>query len=234
MPEGVPNVLQQATFKIKARQSTAVVGPSGSGKSTIVQMIERFYDPVEGEIKLDSVKLTDIKLSSLREKIGYVSQEPVLLMGSIRDNFLFSYKDATEEGIITALKQANAFEFVSKLSTGIDSFVGASSMLNLSGGQKQRIAIARALIRNPKILILDEATSALDSRSEKEVREAIDKIRQENKELTVVIIAHRLTTIQSADNLVFLESKDNIVQAAKGTKEYDEIMRKLQAENYAH
>lgn len=121
-----------------------------------------------------------------------------------------------------------------QLNDKLDSFVGASSMLNLSGGQKQRLAIARALIRKPKILILDEATSALDSKSELEVREAIDKISKENKDLTVVIIAHRLTTIQSADNLVFLESKENIVEAAKGTLEYDEVMGKLRAENYAH
>lgn len=134
-------------------------------------------------------------------------------MGSIKDNFLFSYKDATDTTINEALKQANAYDFVHKLPEKLDSFVGASSMLNLSGGQKQRIAIARALIRKPKILILDEATSALDSQSELEVREAIDKIRQENKELTVIIIAHRLTTIQSADNLIFLESKDSILEA---------------------
>lgn len=167
-------------------------------------MVERFYDPKSGDIFLDSTNIKDFELKSLRQTIGYVSQEPVLIMGTIRDNMRYGCCTASEDEMKEALKQANALDFVEKLEGGIDAHVGASSMLNLSGGQKQRIAIARALLRKPKILILDEATSALDTKSEDEVQRAIDKIQAENKELTVIIIAHRLSTIETADNLIYL------------------------------
>ncbi len=144
------------------------MGPSGSGKSTIVQMIERFYNPKEGEIYFDETNIKDITLKGLRESIGYVSQEPVLILGTIRDNILFGNVEATEAEIHEALTKANA-TFVFGMEHGLDTYIGSASVLNLSGGQKQRIAIARALVKKPKILILDEATSALDPRSEKEV-----------------------------------------------------------------
>lgn len=147
---------------------TAIVGPSGSGKSTIVQMIERFYQPAEGEIYLDDINVKDIQLKALRESIGYVSQEPVLILGTIKDNLLFGNSNAKDEEVTHALKQANA-TFIFDLEHKLDTYVGSSAVLNLSGGQKQRVAIARALIKKPKLLILDEATSALDPRSEKEV-----------------------------------------------------------------
>lgn len=197
-------------------------------------MIERFYDPKSGSISFDSTPLKDISLKTLRESIGYVSQEPVLIMGTVKQNLKYGHSAATDEDMIKALKQANAYDFVMKLDKGLDAYVGASSLLNLSGGQKQRIAIARSLLRNPKILILDEATSALDTKSEQEVQAAIDNIQKENKDLTVIIIAHRLTTIETADNLIYLQAKDHAVSAAKGTSEYDEVMEQLKANNYAH
>ena len=167
-PPNVRNVLDNVNFEIKAGSTTAIVGPSGSGKSTIVQMIERFYEPLNGEIYFDDINLKKIKLKTLRETIGYVSQEPVLILGTVRDNILFGNKDATEKEMDYALKQANA-TFVYDMEDKLDTYIGSASVLNLSGGQKQRIAIARALIKNPKLLILDEATSALDPKSEKEV-----------------------------------------------------------------
>ena len=167
--------MQQASFSINAGETTAIVGPSGSGKSTIVQLIERFYDPQDGDIMLDKTNIKDIQLKTLRESIGYVSQEPILILGSIRENLLYGNKDATQEDIDRALKLANA-TFVNDNEVKLDSYVGSASVMNLSGGQKQRIAIARALIKRPKILILDEATSALDPKSEKEVQDAVDNI----------------------------------------------------------
>ena len=177
-PENVKAVLEKISFTIKAGETTAIVGPSGSGKSTIVQMIERFYEPLEGDIHFDSTNIKDIQLKALRESVGYVSQEPVLILGTVRDNLLFGDKDATDDLINYALKQANA-TFIYDMEHKLDTYIGSASVLNLSGGQKQRIAIARALIKKPKILILDEATSALDPKSEKEVQDAIDKISVE-------------------------------------------------------
>ena len=160
-------------------------------------MIERFYSPLSGEIYFDSVKIKDIKLRTLRESIGYVSQEPVLVLGTIKDNLLLGNKDATPEEMMAAIKQANA-NFIFELQDKLDTYVGSAAVMNLSGGQKQRIAIARALIKKPKMLILDEATSALDPKSEKEVQDAIDYISRDSvvdgsgTKLTIVMIAHRL------------------------------------------
>lgn len=189
-------------------------------------MIERFYEPVEGEIYFDDVNLKDIKLKALRENIGYVSQEPVLILGTVKDNLLFGNKDATENDLREALQKANA-TFVYEMENGLDIYIGSSAVLNLSGGQKQRIAIARALIKKPIILILDEATSALDPRSEKEVQGAIDSIAAGDNKLTIITIAHRLQTIASSKNILFLESKKSIVPAVKGTPEYEVIWKKL-------
>ena len=177
-PETQPDTLQGVNFNIKAGTSTAIVGPSGSGKSTIVQMIERFYDPKQGEIFMDEKDLKGYSLHQLRNSIGYVSQEPVLILGTIRENLLHANNKATQQDIEEALRKANA-GFVNYMENGLDTYIGSSSVSNLSGGQKQRIAIARALIKNPKILILDEATSALDPKSEGEVQKAIDQIQKE-------------------------------------------------------
>ena len=210
------------------------MGPSGSGKSTIIQLIERFYDPRPGGvIEFDDKDLRDIDLKDLRENIGYVSQEPVMILGTIRDNLHFGDKDATEKDMHEALAQANA-QFVYDNEDGLDTFVGTAGIMNMSGGQKQRIAIARALIKRPKILILDEATSALDPKSEAQVQTAIDNIAKSGLKMTIVIIAHRLTTIASADNLLFFKSRSELVTASKGTSEYDEIFEKLKCIQYAY
>lgn len=170
--ETTRDVFQGASFTIKSGCSTAIVGPSGSGKSTIVQMINRFYDPSEGSITYGKTPLKDIDLPSLREMIGWVGQEPVLIVGTIRQNLLYGNKDATEADIERAISLANA-HFIKEMEKGLETYVGSSTVLNLSGGQKQRIAIARALIKKPEILVLDEATSALDPKSEAEVQNAI-------------------------------------------------------------
>ena len=236
-PDTQPDQLQGVNFEIVSGSSTAIVGPSGSGKSTIVQMIERFYDPKNGEIFFDSVNLRDISISNLRDSIGYVSQEPVLILGTIRDNMLNANHLASEEDINIALRKANA-TFVNQLENGLDTYIGSSSIANLSGGQKQRIAIARALIKDPRILILDEATSALDPKSEFEVQQAIDNISKEVKDsgekLTIIMIAHRLQTIETAQHLLFIDNPKNIIGAEKGTPEYDDIMTRLKTETYKH
>jgi ATP-binding cassette subfamily B (MDR/TAP) protein 1 len=172
-PEAQKRVFECINLKIKAGESTAIVGPSGSGKSTIVQMVERFYDPLNGSVFLDDTNIKDIQLKTLRESIGYVSQEPIMIIGTIRENLMLGNKDATESELNNCLVRANA-RFVFELENQLDTYIGSQAILNLSGGQKQRIAIARALIKNPKILILDEATSALDPKSEKEVQDAIE------------------------------------------------------------
>jgi ABC-type multidrug transport system fused ATPase/permease subunit len=156
-------------------------------------LLNRFYDPDVGNIFLNKTPLKEISLSSLRENIGYVGQEPALIVGTIRENLLNGNCDASKDQIDDALKQANA-KFVYELEPhGLDTYVGAGSILNLSGGQKQRIAIARALIKKPKILVLDEATSALDSKSEKEVQDAIVDLQQSKAhQITILMIAHRL------------------------------------------
>ena len=160
--------------------------------------------------------------------IGWVGQEPVLIIGTIRENLRYGNANATEAQMNEALRQASALSFVSELENGLDTYVGAASILNLSGGQKQRIAIARAIIKNPKILVLDEATSALDPKSEAEVQDAIQKIQDELKgQLTIIMIAHRLSTIATAENLLYLENPSSQITAEKGTPEYDEIMDKL-------
>ena len=158
----------------------------------------------------------------------------MLILGTIRDNLLFGNRDASEEDIKWSLSQANA-DFVYEMENGLDTYIGSASVLNLSGGQKQRIAIARAIIKHPKILILDEATSALDPRSEKEVQDAVEHIAKNSAhKLTIVMIAHRLETIKTADNLLYIEANNSILPGSKGTHEYEEIMRKLIEINYAH
>jgi ATP-binding cassette, subfamily B (MDR/TAP), member 1 len=191
------------TCTIEKGKTTAFVGPSGSGKSTIVKLIERFYDPDEGAVMIGNQDLRKLNLRDYRHKIGYVGQEPVLFNESIKSNMLNAKPDATEEEMIEALKQANAYKFVERLKLGLETNAGASGG-QLSGGEKQRIAVARAFLKKPDVLILDEATSALDRRNEAEVQAAIDAINKKTS-ITTIVIAHRLSTIKKADKIIVLE-----------------------------
>jgi len=188
-------VLRKLNMEINSGQKVALVGPSGSGKSTIIQLLERFYDPISGTITIDGVDLKSLDLKSYRRNLGLVSQEPILFSGTIFENILFGNPDATQEEVESAAKMANAFDFIMKQPEGFNTMVGEKGT-QLSGGQKQRIAIARAILKNPKILLLDEATSALDTESERLVQSALDQLMQNR---TTIIIAHRLSTVRNAD-----------------------------------
>jgi len=205
-------------LKIEAGTTVALVGPSGCGKSTMVSLIERFYDVDSGSLTLDGINVKELNVSWLRSQIGYVGQEPILFSGTIRDNISYGYPDANIEDVETAARQSNAHDFIMSFPDGYDTEVGERG-IQLSGGQKQRIAIARAVVRNPQILILDEATSALDSTSEKVVQEALDKLL-ESKKRTTIIIAHRLSTIRNADKICVLSDG---VLVEQGT--HDELIR---------
>ncbi|MDM8143306.1 ABC transporter ATP-binding protein [Megamonas hypermegale] len=199
--EGV-NVLHDLTLEAKPGQVIAFVGPSGAGKSTIANLIPRFYDVTAGSIKIDDIDIRDVKIRSLREQIGVVPQETMLFSGSVKDNIRYGRLDATDEEIIEAAKAANAHNFIMNLSDGYETKIGERG-ITLSGGQRQRIAIARAILKNPRILILDEATSALDTESEEIVQEALDKLMIGR---TSFVIAHRLSTIIHADKIIVLEN----------------------------
>ncbi|MBP5995944.1 MAG: ABC transporter ATP-binding protein [Crocinitomicaceae bacterium] len=195
-------VLKGISFDIKQNQTLALVGQSGSGKSTISNLLLQFYALSEGGITFDGIPAKDFELNALREQMAIVPQEVILFSGNIRENILFGNPTATEEQIIEAAKQANAWEFIDAFPNKLDTEVGDRG-IQLSGGQKQRIAIARAILKNPTILILDEATSALDSESERLVQDALDKLM---KGRTSVVIAHRLSTIRNADQILVLQS----------------------------
>ena len=180
-----------------------MVGESGSGKSTVISLLERFYNPDSGHILLDGVDIKEFRLSWLRQQMGLVGQEPILFNESIRANIAYGKEGgATEAEIIAAAEAANAQEFISSLPNGYDTNVGERGT-QLSGGQKQRIAIARAMLKDPKILLLDEATSALDAESERVVEEALDKVSVDR---TTVVVAHRLTTIRDADLIAVMKN----------------------------
>ncbi|GAB9476297.1 Multidrug resistance protein abc superfamily [Globisporangium polare] len=191
-------VLKRYNLTVEAGQTVAFCGPSGGGKSTIISLIERFYDPVRGEVLLDGVNLKDLNLNWLRSQIGLVGQEPTLFIGTIAENIAYGM-ECSEEEVEAAAKMANAHDFITRFPDGYKTQVGMKGE-QLSGGQKQRIAIARAILKNPEILLLDEATSALDSESEKIVQEALDKVVA-LKRRTTIIIAHRLSTIRKADKI---------------------------------
>ncbi|XP_059633645.1 putative multidrug resistance protein [Cornus florida] len=195
-------ILQGLNLKVTAGETVGIVGGSGSGKSTIISLLERFYDPNKGDILLDGYKVKRLQLKWLRSQMGLVNQEPVLFATSIKENILLGKEGAPMEIVISAAKAANAHEFITKLPDKYETQVGQFGV-QLSGGQKQRIAIARALLRDPRILLLDEATSALDAQSERLVQDALDQASQGR---TTIIIAHRLATIHAADTIVVLES----------------------------
>jgi subfamily B ATP-binding cassette protein MsbA len=180
----------------------ALVGPSGAGKTSLVNLIPRFYEPSEGGIEIDGVDIRAVTLRSLREQIGIVPQEPILFSGTVRENIAYGLPEATDERVLAAARAANADEFIAALPQGYDTPVGARAA-KLSGGQRQRIAIARTLLRDPRVLILDEATSALDAESEGLVQDALDRLMEGR---TTLIIAHRLSTIQRADRILVLSA----------------------------
>ena len=204
------NVLKNFSFEVEKGKTIALVGQSGSGKSTIANLLTRFYDINEGSIEVDGVEVRDWDMHALRGLIGLVTQDSILFNESIKNNLLIGKPNATDEEIIDALKIANAYEFVAALPNGIDTNIGDAGG-KLSGGQKQRLSIARAVLKNPPIMILDEATSALDTESEKLVQDALEKMMQNR---TSIVIAHRLSTIQKADNIIVMQ-KGEIVEQGK-------------------
>ena len=203
-------ILKNINLNIKKGQTVAFVGASGSGKSTIANLILRFYDVNSGEILVDGIDIRNLTLESLRDKIGVVSQDVFLFNDSIRYNIAYGKLDASDEEIEIAAKAANAHKFISKMPEGYNTLIGERGM-KLSGGEKQRIAIARAMLKNPPILVLDEATSALDSESEKLVQEAIETLM---KNRTVILIAHRLSTVINADQIIVID-KGTIAEVGK-------------------
>ncbi|KAK3611392.1 hypothetical protein CHS0354_036589 [Potamilus streckersoni] len=200
-------VLRGLSFQVESGQTVALVGPSGCGKSTVISLLQRFYDPNDGEILVDGVNIRDLNLKSLRAFISVVSQEPVLFDCSIWENIKYGDDTVSMEDVIAAARIANIHEFITGLPLAYDTVVGEKGA-QLSGGEKQRVALARALVRNPKILLLDEATSALDTQSEKLVQDALDNAQ---KGRTCIVIAHRLSTIQNAD-VILVVDKGQIIE----------------------
>jgi len=210
-------VCQGYNLTVEAGKTVALVGASGSGKSTAIQLIERFYDPDQGSVKLDGVDLTELNVTWLRQQIGLVGQEPVLFSGTIAENIAYGKPGSTREEVEAAGKMANAHNFIMEFPNGYDTEVGEKGG-QLSGGQKQRVAIARAMIKNPSVLLLDEATSALDTESERVVQAALNDLIT-NHARTTIVIAHRLSTIRNADKICVVDA-GRIVE--EGT--HDELM----------
>ena len=210
-------ILDDVSFSATPGQVIALVGPSGAGKSTVASLLPRFYDVTRGSIVIDGFDIRNVTMESLREQVGIVPQETMLFNGSVYDNILYGRLDATEEEVMAASKAANAHNFITELPNGYDTQLGDRGV-NISGGQRQRIAIARAILKNPQILILDEATSALDTESERVVQEALDRLMVGR---TSFVIAHRLSTIKNADKILVME-KGKIVEEGN----HDELMAK--------
>lgn len=210
-------VLKDVSFSIPAGKTIALVGESGSGKSTIADLLPRFYDIKEGSIKVDDIDIRDLAIHDLRQLIGIVSQESILFNASVKENIAFGMPGASMEDIINAAKIANAHDFIMSLENGYETNIGERGN-KLSGGQKQRVSIARAVLKNPPVLILDEATSALDTESEQLVQNALEHLM---KDRTSLVIAHRLSTIQRADEILVL-SKGEIIERGK----HEELLAK--------
>lgn len=212
---GKDDVLKNINLTIEKGKMVALVGESGGGKSTMVDLLPRFYDVCGGSITIDGTDIRDCKIDDLRGLMGIVSQESILFNDTVHNNIAFGMHSSTREDVIEAAKVANAHDFIMQLENGYDTYIGDRGM-NLSGGQRQRLSIARAVLKNPPVLILDEATSSLDTESEKLVQDALAKIMSNR---TSIVIAHRLSTIQDADEIVVL-AKGNIVEKGK----HDELI----------
>jgi subfamily B ATP-binding cassette protein MsbA len=198
--DGKKSVLREVSFKIPAGKTVALVGPSGGGKTTIINLIPRFYRIKSGQILIDRTDINQFTLTQLRKNIAIVPQETILFSDTVRENIRYGRLDASDDEVTEAARAANAHRFIEALENGYGTQVGERG-IQLSGGQRQRIAIARAILRNPKILLLDEATSALDTESEILVQEALNKLMVDR---TSVVIAHRLSTIQNADEILVI------------------------------
>ncbi len=215
--DGAEFVISSLDLSVKAGRTLALVGPSGGGKSTLCNLIPRFYNVSEGRITIDGVDTKDITLSSLRKNIGIVSQTVFLFDGTVRENIVYGAGEVTDEEIIVAAKKANIHDYIATLKNGYDTEVGERGV-KLSGGQRQRIAIARVFLKNPKLLILDEATSALDNATEMQIQASLEEL---SRGRTVIVVAHRLSTVKNADEIVVLD-KEGIVE--QGT--HDELLAK--------
>lgn len=200
--------LKGFSLEVKPGETVAIVGPSGAGKSTIANLVPRFYDITGGAILIDGVDIRDVTFDSLRGQIGMVPQDTMLFNASVKENILYGRLDATDEEVYAAAKAANALDFIEKMPMGMDTVVGDRGN-TLSGGQRQRISIARAILKNPRILILDEATSALDTESEKVVQDALDRLMQGR---TAFVIAHRLSTVRNAHRICVLQDGELVEQ----------------------
>ena len=208
-------VLNGLSFAVNPGEMLAVVGPSGAGKSTLFDLVQRFYLPSEGSIKLGGVSSADLTLEDIRSRIGFVPQDPVMFAGSIRDNLLYAHAEASDEEIWEALGLAHAADFIRDLPEGLETAVGEDGV-GLSGGQRQRLAIARALIAKPSILLLDEATSALDAESEHHIRLSVEGLKGK---MTIMVIAHRLSTVRQADRILVLDDGQ-----VRDSGSHDELM----------
>ncbi|TET47164.1 ABC transporter ATP-binding protein [candidate division TA06 bacterium] len=227
--DGNEPVLKQVSLKVEPGEKVALIGRSGAGKTSLVNLIPRFYEPKEGEIYIDGTNIKKVELRDLRSHIGIVPQDTFIFAGSIKKNIQYGRTDASDEEITAAAKAANAYDFIAKLPANYDTEVGERGV-KLSGGERQRIAIARAMLKNPRILILDEATSEVDSESERLIQAALDKLM---KDRTTFVIAHRLSTILNADK-IFVIDKGKIMGGGKHEELYETLplYRKLYREQF--